>query len=53
MGSTDSMKESQRRNIAFDILRIIAMLMVTICTLRGTVWVEWKLRRLAVRIGSF
>lgn len=35
MGSTDSMKERQRRNIAFDILRIIAMLMVTMLHITG------------------
>ena len=35
MGSTESMKERQRRNIAFDILRIIAMLMVTMLHITG------------------
>lgn len=35
MGSTDSTKERQRRNIAFDILRIIAMLMVTMLHITG------------------
>ena len=35
MGSTGSMKERKRRNIAFDILRIIAMLMVTMLHITG------------------
>ena len=35
MGSTDSTKERQRRNIAFDILRLVAMLMVTMLHITG------------------
>lgn len=35
MGSTDSMKERQCRNITFDILRLVAMLMVTMLHITG------------------
>ena len=53
MGSTDSTKERQRRNIAFDILRIIAMLMVTMLHITGHGLGGVEIEALAVCIGSF
>ena len=53
MGSTDSTKARRCRNIAFDILRLVAMLMVTMLHITGHGLDGVEIEALAVCIGSF